>query len=105
MKRTYAPLTLVITMLLLVSILVAPATAREINGSVRDTAPSHGVVLPGGGGDSGDPPVAEGDPDELTGGNLSLSDPEKQRVPEHPDLWQSFLNWIERSALILQSSR
>ncbi len=107
MKRFCAPLMLVFTMLLLVAFLVAPATARETSGSINGTVLDYPTPVPGpgGGDDNGIPIATEGDPDELTGGNLSVTDPRKPGVPSRPNLWQSFLSWIQQSSNKIQSSR
>lgn len=108
MKRLRAPMILVITLLLLVSVLAAPAQARQVDGSVTGTALDHPIPQPGGDDGSDIPVVLEGDPDELTGGNLSITDPGDSRKPgaeSRPNLWQSFLNWIQQSAQKFQTPR
>lgn len=105
MKRICAPLTLVLTMLLLISLCVAPVSAKEISGTISGTVLDHPVPPPDDDDDDGIPIVTEGDPDELTGGNLSVTDPRKPGTPDSPDLWQRFLDWIQQSTLKFQSSR
>jgi len=42
----------------------------------------------------------KGDPDDLLGGNLSVSEPVSTRKPGDqatPTLWKSFLQWIQSS--------
>jgi hypothetical protein len=102
MKRLSAIPTLVITLLLLVSVLATPAQARQASGSIDGTVLDSPQPPPGGDDGSGLPNVLEGDPDELTGGNLSVTDPNK---PMPSKLWQSFLSWIQQSTEKLLNSR
>jgi len=95
--------------------LVTPAAGVEASSHLdynRDAycpPPTEGGTSGGGGIRIGGTPTSEnGDPDELTGGNLSVwapTSPTSQDSSVVESLWQRFVRWIQGSAKRLVGAR
>ncbi len=98
MKRTSVQLTIVFALLLALFQVSSPATARSLSGSQTISTSNLEIPLPLPDGD--DNPVLtdlSGDPDDLLGGNLAVSEPLPTRKPQvegSVPLWKTFLRWV-----------
>ncbi len=111
MKRTSVQLVMMFALLLVLSWAASSAFARPVDGGSTSTSTTLDIPVPNPGGEGDDNPILpdlQGDPDDLLGGNLSVTEPVSPKKPEAPassSLWMGFLRWLWSSLEHLSLTR